>query len=253
MDYIRLGKTDLLVSRTAFGAMRLEKSGSAENVAALVKRAYDAGINFFDTSRRTGKSEKLLGASLYTLRQNVIIATKSASHTYKKMCRDIDESLSAMHIDYIDLYQFETDTFLPEKESSDGVYSALVRARDEGKIKHIGITTQDVDTAFLAAKSGVWETVQVPFNALSSMETVELVKLCAANEVGFIAMQPLCGGLIRDSSLAFGYIYQYEYAVPVWGVRTIDELNDILSLNEMPPTVDEEFLMRVEKIRSFFN
>lgn len=253
MDYIRLGKTDLLASRTAFGAMSLEKSGAAEDVATLVKRAYDAGVNFFDTSRNAGSCEKLLAEALYSVRQNVIIATKTAAPVGAKVAADIDESLSVMHIDYIDLYQYETDTFVPAENGADGIYDALVAAKEAGKIRHIGLVTQDVVAARTAVKSGLYEMVQVPFNALSSIETVQLVKLCEDSDVGFVAMQPLCGGVIRDVRLGFGYIYQYENVIPVWGVRNIDELNQILDLNKNPPEIDDQFRTDVEQLRRFFN
>lgn len=253
MDYIRLGKTDLLASRTAFGAMSLEKSGAAEDVAVLVKRAYDAGVNFFDTSRNAGNCEKLLAEALYSVRQNVIIATKTSAPVGAKIAADIDESLSVMHIDYIDLYQYETNTFVPAEKGADGIYDALVAAKEDGKISHIGLVTQDVVAARTAVKSGLYEMVQVPFNALSSIETVQLVKLCEDSDVGFVAMQPLCGGVIRDVRLAFGYIYQYENAIPVWGVRNTDELNEILELNQNPPEIDEQFRTDVEQLRRFFN
>ena len=71
MEYVRLGKTDLLISRVAFGAMRLTDAGGEEDAALIVRKAYDSGINFFDTSRRTPESEKLLGDALYDIRRNV--------------------------------------------------------------------------------------------------------------------------------------------------------------------------------------
>ena len=64
MDYIRLGKTDLLISRIAFGGMRLDEAESADDAFTLVRKAYDAGINFYDTSRKTPESETHLGKSL---------------------------------------------------------------------------------------------------------------------------------------------------------------------------------------------
>ena len=69
LEYIRLGKTNLLISRVAFGAMRLTDSVGDDNAAAIVRKAYDAGINFFDTSRKYPESEKLLGDALYDIRK----------------------------------------------------------------------------------------------------------------------------------------------------------------------------------------
>ena len=75
MDYVRLGKSDLMVSRVSMGAMSLEKIGGEETVTELIRNAYTAGINFFDTSRKCEKCEKLLGDSIGDIREKVVIAT----------------------------------------------------------------------------------------------------------------------------------------------------------------------------------
>ena len=80
-----------------------------------------------------------------------------------------------------------------------------------------------------------------------------LVKLCEEHDVGFIAMQPLCGGVIENIPLAFGYLHQYESVLPIWGIKNQEELNQILYFNEHPPVIDEKFHEDVEKIRMFFN
>jgi len=88
---------------------------------------------------------------------------------------------------------------------------------------------------------------------ISSDDTIELVRLCEEHDVGFIAMQPLCGGVIENIPLAFGFLHQYENVLPIWGVKNQDELNQILYFNEHPPVIDEKFHEDVEKIRMFFN
>ena len=73
MEYVRLGKTNLLISRVAFGALRLTGNGNVEESANVVRQAYENGINFFDTSRKNHESEKLLGDALYDIRRNIFI------------------------------------------------------------------------------------------------------------------------------------------------------------------------------------
>ena len=91
----------------------------------------------------------------------------------------------------------------------------------------------------------VWEN--------APLGTAELVKLCEEHDVGFIAMQPLGGGLVDNIPLAFGFLHQYENVTPIWGVKNQDELNQILYFNEHPPVIDEKFHEDVDKIRMFFN
>ena len=88
---------------------------------------------------------------------------------------------------------------------------------------------------------------------ISSEKTLELVELCAANDMGFLAMQPLCGGVLRNIPLAFGFLHQYEEVVPLWGVQSAEELEQILYFNERPPIIDEQFRKEIDKERLFFN
>ncbi len=259
MDYIALGKSNLLVSRTAFGAMSLDCKeinqfpDAEEKACAIVHQAYTGGINFFDTSHSKPVCEKRLGAALHGIRQNVILATKSSAQSIKELRCDLKESLLALNSDYVDLFQLENPLFVPHKESPDGIYNELLNLKAQGLIRHIGIATEDVDIATDACKSGLYETIQAPFSMISEEPTQELVKMCAKNDVGFIAMQPLNGGIVSDITLAFGYLYQFENVVPVWGAHTQEELHELLYVNDHPPVVDENFKSEVEKIRMFFN
>ena len=110
-----------------------------------------------------------------------------------------------------------------------------------------------VDAAEKAVRSGLYDTLQFPFSMLSPDATRQLVKLCEENDVGFIAMQPLCGGVVENIPLAFGFLHQYENVVPLWGVQSQEELDQVLYFNEHPPVIDEKFHEDVEKIRMFFN
>ena len=88
---------------------------------------------------------------------------------------------------------------------------------------------------------------------LSSDEYKELVKLCEKNDIGFIAMQPLCGGVIRNIPLAYGFFKEFENVVPLWGVRSQEELQQILYFESHPPVLDEKFMQDTENTRSFFS
>jgi len=253
MDYIRLGKTNLLISRVAFGAMRLKEAGTDEDAALLVRKAYDAGINFFDTSRRNPESEKLLGDALYDIRGNVFLSTATSAKTAMEISKDLETSLMTLHCDTVDLYQIETEVFLPVPGGADKIYDTLLDLKKQKKINHIGIVTTNFETAKKVVLSDLYETIQFPFSMLSSEDTIELVQLCEEHDVGFIAMQPLGGGLVENIPLAFGFLHQYESVIPIWGVNVQKELDQILYFNEHPPVIDEKFHDDVEKIRMFFN
>ena len=253
MEYIRLGKINHLVSRVAFGAMNLDKIGDDESVATLIRTAYEAGINFFDTSKKVSESEKILGDALYDIRKNVFISTGTNAKTSSEIKQDLENSLMNLHCDYVDLFQFETEKFIPVPGGADKIYDTLQLLKINGKISHIGIVTTNLETAKKAVLSDLYETLQFPFNMLSSEDTIELVKLCEEHDVGFIAMQPLCGGVVQNIPLAFGFLHQFESVIPIWGVESQEEMNQIMYFYEHPPVIDEKFHEDVEKIRMFFN
>lgn len=253
VEYVRLGKSNLMISRVALGAMSLNKVGDDEKAAELVRNAYNQGINFFDTSRNTPDCEKLLGDALGDIRTSVMIASKTSAQSGAEVLSDLESSLNIMHTDSIDLYQYETDSFMPEENGIDGIYSALKNLKSSGKIKSLGLATTDFDIAEKAITSGLYDTVQYPFSMISPDQTRQLVTLCKENDVGFIAMQPLCGGILTSIPLAYGFLHEYENVIPLWGVQSQEELDQILYFNEHPPVIDEKFKEDVENIRAFFN
>lgn len=251
MDYVALGKSNLMVSRVGFGAMSLEDVDTEENAAIMVHKAYDAGVNFFDISHFAQESEKRLGSCLHGIRQNVILATKSCVLDARDLETDLEGSLDALQSDYVDLFQYETS----EKGLCDfnDIANMMNHLKEKGKILHYGITTENADTAMNALLFGGFETVQLQFNILTGEKNLKVVEQCAKDDVGFMAMQPLYGGLVRNLPLALGFLYQFENVVPLWGVRTTEELQQILYFNDHPPIVDEQFKEEVEKMRKFFS
>lgn len=254
MDYVALGKSNLLVSCTAFGAMSLDAALDASESTALVKQAYDGGINFFDTAHSAAESERLLGAALKNWRDDVLIATKTAARTADEIDDDLRKSLAALQTDYIDLYQLENMPYVPAFGANDGIVNKLLALQHNGVIRHFGFMTESLSLARAVLDSAVpWATLQYPFNMLCTAEVEQLVSDCASKDIGFIAMRPLCGGVISNIPLALGYLRQFENVVPVWGVRTAEEMQHILYFTDNPPVIDEQFSAETANIRAFFN
>ncbi len=253
MEYVRLGKSNLMVSRIAMGAMNLEKIGNSEEASGLIRFAYNNGVNFFDTSRKCNGSEKTLGDAVYDIRKNVVIATKSDVSSSAELLESVQFSLESFRTSYIDLFQYESNTFIPEKHGTDGIYSAMQNLKNSNIVEHLGFVTEDFDLAVNAVKSGLYETLQFPFSMISPQNTQELLTLCEENDVGFIAMQPLCGGVVENIPLAYGFLNQFENVVPLWGIQTKEELEQILYFSKNKPKIDEKFLKDVENVREFFN
>lgn len=231
MEKIRLGRTELMVTKTAFGALPIQRI-SGEDAAKLVRRAYESGINFFDTANMYTDSEEKLGMALHDVRQNVVIATKSAATDKKKALAHIEESLRRLQTDYIDLFQFHNPAVLPDPEDPEGAFAAALEMKEKGYIRHIGITNHRLHIAKAAIESGHFETLQFPFCHISGQQELDLVKSCKEHDLGFIAMKGLSGGLLNNAAACHAFMAQFDNVVPIWGIQHEWELDQWLELAE---------------------
>jgi predicted aldo/keto reductase-like oxidoreductase len=248
LEKMRLGKAGFVVPRCAFGALPIQRVAVDEAVRIL-RGAYDGGITFYDTARAYTDSESKLGAAFGGLWDKITIATKTHAKDGKGLTEDLDRSLKELRRDHIDIYQFHQAQKCHAPGEPDGLYDAAMKARDEGRIGHIGLTSHRLDVALAAAESGLYETIQFPLSYLSSEKDLELVRLCKTNDVGFIAMKAMSGGLITDASAAFAWMRQYDNVLPIWGIQRMSELDEFLSLEKSPPSFDGRMRDRVEKDR----
>lgn len=245
MEMIRLGRTELMVSKNGFGALPVQRV-DMETASVILRKAYDNGINYFDTARAYSDSEEKIGKSLADVRENIIISTKTMTKTVEGFWADLETSLEKMKTDYIDIYQFHNPPFCPKPGDGSGLYEAMVEAKAQGKIRHIGITSHSLAIAQEAVESGLYETLQFPFSYLASEKEEALVHLCKEKDVGFICMKALAGGLITRSDVAYAYLAQFPVA-PIWGIQKEWELDEFLSYNENPPALTEERLAYIAK------
>lgn len=248
MEYVVLGKTGLKVNKNGFGALPIQRI-SKEDAAALLQKAFQNGINYFDTARAYSDSEEKMGAALHEVRDQIIISTKTAAQNGEDLWKDLEMSLEKLQTDYIDLYQFHNPAFCPKPGDGSGLYEAALKAKEQGKIRHIGITNHRIAVAKEAILSGFYETLQFPFSYLASVEEVELVELCRQKEVGFIAMKGLAGGLIHNSASAYAFMCQPQFAhvEPIWGIQREWELDEFLSYQEQAPELNETLLEDIQK------
>ena len=245
MEMIRLGRTELMVTKNGFGALPVQRV-DMETASLILRKAYDNGINYFDTARAYSDSEEKIGNSLADVRENIIISTKTMTKTVEGFWADLETSLEKMKTDYIDIYQFHNPPFCPKPGDGSGLYEAMVEAKAQGKIRHIGITSHSLAIAQEAVESGLYETLQFPFSYLASEKEEALVHLCKEKDVGFICMKALAGGLITRSDVAYAYLAQFPVA-PIWGIQKEWELDEFLSYNENPPALTEERLAYIAK------
>lgn len=249
MKMIRLGKTDLMVSKPALGCLPIQRCSMAE-ATAILRRAYEAGINYYDTANAYTDSEEKIGLALAEVRHNIIISTKSMGADKKTVTAHIENSLRKMKTDYIDLFQFHQAQSVHDINDSNGPYAAALEAQKKGYIRHIGVTAHKLDMAFELVKSGLYETMQYPFSYLSTERDFALLEQCIARDMGFIAMKGLAGGLLTNARVCHAFMEQYEQVVPIWGVQTMEELEQWIQLAEEQPQLDAQMQAIIEADRA---
>ncbi len=239
MEYRTLGKTGLRVSVVGFGGIPIQRVSAAE-ANAIVNRALDLGINFFDTARAYTDSEEKLGAVLKARRKEAVIATKSMARTGEAMAADIKKSLETMGLDYIDLYQLHNVKSKRELDrvlSPDGALAALKEAKKEGLIRHIGITGHIKDFLSQTLVLEEIETVQFPFNAVETVGVQELLKQAGAMGKGVIVMKPLAGGALRNGNLALRYILEHDVTTVIPGMDSLQQVEENAGVGNAPLTL----------------
>ena len=242
---VTLGKTDIIVNKNGFGALPIQRI-SFDDAKVLLRKAYDAGVRFFDTARFYTDSEEKIGYALSDVREHIYIATKTAATTAEGFWKDLETSLHNLKTDYVDIYQFHNPAVCPKPGDGSGLYEAMCEAKAQGKIRHIGITNHRLNVANEAIESGLYETLQFPFNYLATDKEHKLVEDCKKHNMGFIAMKALSGGLITNSKVAYAYQAEYDNVLPIWGIQRMSELEEFISYIDNPPVMDDEIKAVIE-------
>ena len=245
-----LGKTNMKVNRVGFGGIPIQRI-TQEETNKVINELIDKNVNFIDTARAYTISEEYIGNAIEGKREKFFIATKSMARDYESMKQDIEISLKNLKTDYIDLYQIhnlkpeEYKTIFDENKA----YKALLEAKEEGKIKYIGITSHSLETIEKSIEDEMFSTIQFPYNIIED-QADEVFKKANKKDIGIIVMKPLAGGAIDDAKLAIKYILSKDYIdVVIPGMESIEQVRENVSvLQDTNITKDDE--LKIQEIRN---
>ncbi len=253
MSKITLGMTGIQTDLNAFGALPIQRA-DMETSVRILRKALDGGITFYDTARAYSDSEEKLGNafagmrnSIAGMRERIVIASKAMARTPEGFRENLETSLSMLKTDYIDIYQFHNPPTCYEPGDGTGMYECMLEAKEQGKIRHIGLTNHQLGVAQACIDSGLYETLQFPFSYLSGEKELTLVENCRKAGMGFIAMKALSGGLITNSAAAYAFMTQFDHVLPIWGIQRESELDEFLGYMENPPQLTEDQKAFIEK------
>lgn len=245
---MRLGKTEIRTPQNAFGALPIQRIPD-DDAVKILRRAFEGGMTYFDTARAYSDSEHKLGLAFEGMRDKIFIATKTGAQNAEGFWKDLETTLRELKTDHVDVYQFHNPAFCPRPGDDSGLYDAIVKAKDQGKVLHIGITNHRLSVAKEAIESGLYELLQFPFSYLSGQKELEIVNMCKDADVGFVAMKSLAGGLITDSEAAFAFAAQYGNVLPIWGIQRESELDEWLSYMDRQPVMNDRIKAVIDSDR----
>ncbi|MEN2983644.1 MAG: aldo/keto reductase [Dictyoglomaceae bacterium] len=259
MEYMKLGKSGLEVSRICLGCMSFGDKDiwthkwvlDEENSRPIIKRALELGINFFDTANvySLGRSEEILGKALkdFARRDEVVIATKvyfpmregknSTGLSRKIIMHEVDQSLKRLGTDYIDLYIIHRwDYNTPIEETMEALHDVV----KSGKVRYIGASAMfawQFQKALYTAEKHGWTkfiSMQNHYNLIYREDERELIPLCKEEGVGLTPYSPLAAGRLARE----------------WGETTYRYETDEIAKIKYDSTkeVDKEIIDRVGEI-----
>ncbi len=241
MPMATLGKSGLDVSRFCLGGFHMAVQGEEEGVR-IIRRAIDLGVNFFDSAHKyhDGRSDRIYGMALGDgLRRKVLLMSKAHLRDREGAMRQLEETLSRMRTDYLDLWQChevsrhdEVDKILGPA----GALEAFVRAKEQGKVRHIGFTGHHDPTVhqrLLDSFEG-WETVQHPVNLIDPHYLsfiAGVLPRVRQKGLGLLAMKTNAIGGITKHNIAtiaecLRFAYSQDVDTVVSGAETTGQLEE---------------------------
>jgi len=217
-----------------------------------LRHAFDQGITFYDTANMYRDSEAKIGQALSHVRDKIIIATKTTQRNAAEFRQNLEGSLKAMKTDYIDLYQFHqvaNDEEWGKITKDGGAWGEAEKAKQEGKIRFLGVTSHNLQMAIKLAKTGLFISVQFPFNFIEQEAKDELHKYCREKGIATIVMKPFAGGVIDNAAIAFKYLRQFPDIIPIPGFDSIKKVDEIISIYEHQNDIASHDLELMEKYR----
>lgn len=250
--HFSLGQTAMDVSEVGFGGIPIIRLGKDAAVAVL-QRAFEQGINFYDTANAYADSEKKIGLALGGVRDKVVLATKTTKRDARGLDEHLANSLRMLQTDTIDLYQLHQVSKEQDWEQITGPRGALEaaqKAKQDGRIRYIGVTSHSLPMAIKMVKTGLFATIQFPFNFIEDAAQHELHAEARRRGVGILAMKPFAGGVIDNAAVAFNFLRNHPDVLPIPGFDAVEQVDEIVDLYRQPNVTTEDDVAKMDRYRA---
>jgi uncharacterized protein len=249
--YLPLGKTGIEASEVGFGGIPIIRLSTDEAIRVL-RRAFDRGINLYDTANMYLDSEEKIGLAFDGLRHQVVLATKTIKRDAAGAAAHIEQSLRLLRTDYLDLFQFHQVSQEADYHAligPQGALEAVTRAKQSGEIRHLGFSSHSLEMAARLIRTGLFSTVQFPFNFLEDAAGEVLHPMARELGVAVLAMKPFGGGMLENAGLCFKFLRQWPDVIPLPGFETVAGVDEIVAFYDTENVVSPEDLAAMERCR----
>ncbi len=247
MEKIRLGRTNLRVTRLGWGSIPLQRVGEEEAIA-VVREAVEMGVDLLDTARGYTTSEARIGLALKKVQRPVVLSSKSPVRT-DKIYDEVHISLKNLRVEKIHIYHLHNVSKKEDYEkvmSSGGAFEGLQKAKKEGLIDHIGLTSHNLDVLEKVLQDDHFAVIMTCYSFLEPDAGKRIFPLARAKDVGVLVMKPFSGGVIEKASPALKYVLSTPDIVPIPGSESLEKVRENWRIfsQSSPLTAEEQVYIK---------
>jgi predicted aldo/keto reductase-like oxidoreductase len=254
MQKVRLGRTNITVKKLGWGGIPIQRV-SDDQAVSVVQAAVELGVEIFDTARGYTNSERRIGLALQKTSRPVILSTKSPNRT-EKIYDDVQESLRQLQVKKVQIYHLHNVSKTEDYEkvmAPGGAYQGLQKARAEGLIDHIGLTSHSLDILERVLQEDRFGVVMACYSFLEPDAARRILPLARAKDVGVLTMKPFSGGVIEDAGLALRYVLSTPDIVPIPGSETVEKVRENWKVYAEGRSLSEADQDRIREVRQQFD
>ncbi len=257
-----LGKTGLKVTILGLGCAQIGALRNFKLAVEIIETAIDLGINYIDTASTYGDAEEKVGEVMRSRRNEVVLATKTLQRDKESSWREINTSIERLKTDYVDILQIHSVNTMAELDkitSKNGSLYSVIKAKEQGLCKHIGITGHTRPEVIKEALNRFdFETVLVPLSSVDKLLNDfgdVIFPVAKKKNVGVIAMKVLSDGRVTDFvEDSLRYVFSLPINTAIVGVKSIAELKQNVEIaKNFVPMTKKEIDALIEKSRRYAN
>jgi predicted aldo/keto reductase-like oxidoreductase len=254
MEKVRLGRTNLTITRLGWGGIPIQRVGEQEAVS-VIRGVIEMGVDLLDSARGYTDSEHKIGLALQKVNRPIILSTKSPVKT-DKIYDEVQESLRQLKVKRVNIYHLHNVSNFEDYEkvmTQGGAYHGLKRAQKEGLIDHIGITSHNLNILERAVEGGYFDVIMTCYSFLEPDAANKIFPLARAKDVGILAMKSFSGGVIEEAGPALRFVLSTPDIVPIPGSETIEKAQENWKIFIEGKPLIEQDRERIEVLKKEFS